>query len=315
MAMNLKILIYGAGVIGSTYGGLMAKSGHNVTLYARGRRLGELLNYGLLIQNKRDSKPERIGVEIISEINKEILYDFVFVTVRKEQIQEALNELTMISSQNFVFMVNNASGYDNWVEKLGYNKVIPAFPGSGGKIVDGILYFEIVSRIIQPTTLGELSGQNTFRISELKTILSKSGFYVSKSTNMDAWQKSHVALVAPLAAVIYFDGGDNYTVSRNKAAIRQMNLALKENFRFLKKSGIGILPFKLNIIRVTPVWLLNIVMRFSFNTKWAETVICNHSLSAKKEMSVIFEEFISLARSKGFELTEFSKLVNNGKLN
>ena len=310
-----RILIFGSGVIGSTYGGLLAKSGCNVTLYSRGKRLSDLLKMGLLLQSSKDSKPEQIKVDVISEINQAILYDYVFVTVRKEQINEALNELARINSQNFVFMVNNASGYDEWIKRLGDNKIIPAFPGSGGKIEQGIVFYEIVNRFIQPTTLGELSGKTTSRISDLKKILSKSGFYVSISENMDAWQKSHIALVAPMAAVIYYDGGNNYTVSGNNKAINQMNLALKENFRFLKNSGIGIEPFKLNLVRVTPLWVLNITMKLCFNTKWAENVICNHSLTAKSEMSVIFEEFITLAKSKEFELTQFSKLVNAGKLN
>ena len=45
--MKRKILIYGAGVIGSTYGGLIAKSGHNVTLLARNKRLSELQEKGV----------------------------------------------------------------------------------------------------------------------------------------------------------------------------------------------------------------------------------------------------------------------------
>lgn len=37
-----RILIFGAVVIGSTFGGLMASSGQNVTLFARNKRLEEL---------------------------------------------------------------------------------------------------------------------------------------------------------------------------------------------------------------------------------------------------------------------------------
>ena len=161
-----RILIFGSGVIGSTYGGLLAKSGCNVTLYSRGKRLSDLLKMGLLLQSSKDSKPEQIKVDVISEINQAILYDYVFVTVRKEQINDALNELARINSQNFVFMVNNASGYDEWIKRLGDNKIIPAFPGSGGKIEQGIVFYEIVNRFIQPTTLGELSGKTTSRISD-----------------------------------------------------------------------------------------------------------------------------------------------------
>lgn len=193
---------------------------------------------------------------------------------------------------------------------LGKDKIIPAFPGAGGKIENGVAEYQIVSGLIQSTTIGELSGIITTRIKELKKMLEKSGIPVSISKNMDSWQKTHVALVAPMAAAIYFDGGNNYSLARNKKGIRQMNLVLKENFQFLKNSGIGIEPSKLRIIQFLPVGVLNQIMKFLFNSKWAETVICSHALKAKKEMDIVSNDFIKMAEQKGFRLAEFEKLMN-----
>jgi 2-dehydropantoate 2-reductase len=308
--MKRKILIFGAGVIGSTYGGLLAKSGHNVTLLARNKRLNELREKGLLINRINQKNPEKISVEITDDSQLTDSYDYVFVTLRNDQVKSALSTLSKIDSTCFVFMVNNPTGYSEWVNALGSERVLPAFPGSGGKIENGIVYYEIVSKLIQPTTLGELTGDKTERLKDLRTILKKSGFFVSFSKNMDAWQKTHVAMVAPLGDVIYYDGGTNYSVSKNKKAIRQMNLALKENFTFLKKSGIGIEPFRLSAFRFLPLFILNPIMRFAFNTKWAETVISNHALNARHEMEIISNDFLQLADSKGFKLQEFEKLLN-----
>ncbi len=307
--MKRRILIYGAGVIGSTFGGLMAASGQDVTLLARNNRLKELNNNGLLLQKNGQKKAQKISIEIIAELKEDDIYDFVFVTLRKEQVRDSLPILKKNKSQNFVFMVNNPSGYDEWINALGQERIIPAFPCSGGKIENGIVFYEIVSGIIQPTTLGEINGSSSSRIKELRTILKNAGFQVSISKNMDAWQKTHVAMVGPLGDVIYFDGGNNYTVARNSLAIKQMNLTLKENFNFLKDSGIGIVPWKLNIIRLMPLWILNLIMKYAFNTKWAETVISNHALNARNEMKVISNEFIELAKSKGYNLNEFEKLI------
>lgn len=308
--MNKKILIYGAGVIGSTYGGLMAKLGHNVTLLARNKRLAELREKGLLINRINQRNPEKISGEIIDDSQLGDRYDYVFVTLRYDQVKFSLSTLSKINSTCFVFMVNNPTGYTEWINALGHERVLPAFPGSVGTIENGIVYYEIVSKFIQPTTLGELNGTKTERLKNLRAILKKSGFNVSISKNMDAWQKSHVAMVAPLGDVIYYDGGNNYSVSNNKKAIRQMNLALKENFAFLKKSGIGIKPFKLNIFLFLPLYILNVVMKLVFKTKWAETVISNHALNARDEMELVSNDFLGLAASKGFRLEEFEKLLN-----
>lgn len=304
-----RILVFGAGVIGSTMGGLMALAGYDVTLLARSARLTELIEKGLLLQKSKKGKVQMAMVNIISHLAKDDIYDFVFVTLRKDHVAEALPVLSKNKSPNFVFMVNNPSGYDEWIHALGYERVITAFPGAGGKIENGVVFYQIVSKFIQPTTFGELNGKKSKRIVQLKKILTSAGFPVSVSRNMDAWQKTHVAMVAPMGDVIYYDGGNNFTVAENPDAIKQMNRALKENFRFLQASGIGIVPAKLNFFKIAPLWLLNISMKLVFNTKWAETVISNHALNARGEMKVISNEFVELAHDKGYKLREFEKLV------
>ena len=44
----MRILIYGAGVIGSLYAALFAEAGYDTSVYARGKRLEFLKKNGLL---------------------------------------------------------------------------------------------------------------------------------------------------------------------------------------------------------------------------------------------------------------------------
>ena len=87
-----------------------------------------------------------------------------------------------------------------------------------------------------------------------------------------------------------------------------MNRALRETFSFLKNSGIGIEPFKLNLFRFAPLWVLNFVLPFLLNTRWAEIVISNHALAARNEMEMLFDDFILLAENEGYNLNELKKL-------
>ena len=48
----MRILIYGAGVIGSFYASRFAKAGLDVTILARGQRLKELQGHGLWYRGK-----------------------------------------------------------------------------------------------------------------------------------------------------------------------------------------------------------------------------------------------------------------------
>ena len=45
----------------------------------------------------------------------------------------------------------------------GKGRIIPAFPGAGGSIDDGILNAGLTPALIQPTTFGEISERNTKR--------------------------------------------------------------------------------------------------------------------------------------------------------
>ena len=302
-----KILIFGAGVIGSIYAGKFALAGHSVSLLARNNRLKELELHGLLL-SENGKQTIKSNVTVISELKRDDIYDYIFVTLRKDQLKGALHLLGQNQSKNFVFMVNTSSGYSDWIGKIGMERVIPAFPGAGGKLENGIVYYSLTSGFVQPTTLGEIDGKATQRINELVKILRNAGFPTSISKKMDSWQKSHIAMVCPLAYGIYFDRGNNYTFSKNKIAIIQTNKALKETFSFLKHSGIGIEPPKLNTFRLLPLPILNWLVPLIFNTKWAETFISNHALAARDEMEMLFNDFILLAENKGYNLNELKKL-------
>ena len=48
----MRILVFGAGVIGSVYAGKLLQTGHEVVMLARGRRLSDLQAHGLVLGEK-----------------------------------------------------------------------------------------------------------------------------------------------------------------------------------------------------------------------------------------------------------------------
>jgi len=49
-------LVYGAGVIGSIFAGMIARKGYDITVLARGKRLQELNDNGLILVNAINKK-------------------------------------------------------------------------------------------------------------------------------------------------------------------------------------------------------------------------------------------------------------------
>ncbi|HEY3366174.1 MAG TPA: 2-dehydropantoate 2-reductase N-terminal domain-containing protein [Symbiobacteriaceae bacterium] len=45
----MRILVFGAGVLGSLYAAKLQESGHDVTILARGQRLDEIAQYGIVL--------------------------------------------------------------------------------------------------------------------------------------------------------------------------------------------------------------------------------------------------------------------------
>lgn len=289
MQQAYKILIYGAGVIGSIYAAKLSNAGFNVAVFSRGNRLQVLQRKGLLYHKNGTIK--KALVKVLGEISATDVFDYIFVTVRYNQIEKALIELKSNNSLNIITMANTPNGYETWGDIIGKDRLIPAFPGAGGKIENDILTYQITSRIIQPTTFGELNGERTHRIRKLHEIFMSSKIPCSISKNMDIWQKCHLAMVIPLANGIYFDGGNNYTTSKNKQARHYMSVELKKNFNSIKNMGLQITPTKLNVFRLLPHWLISVALGYVYNTKFAETLINSHAQRARDEMKVLSKEF------------------------
>src|SRR5574344_1632841 len=99
----MKILIYGAGVIGCLYASLFSKAGYDTDIYARGKRLESLKEKGLLYC--KNNKVQKANVNIISQLGEDDIYDYIFLTVRENQLHDALKELASNSSPTIVTMV------------------------------------------------------------------------------------------------------------------------------------------------------------------------------------------------------------------
>ena len=70
---DMRILIYGAGVIGSLYGAYLSRSGCDVAVFARGQSLAELMENGLLY--KQGNAILRANVSILETLESSDQYD------------------------------------------------------------------------------------------------------------------------------------------------------------------------------------------------------------------------------------------------
>lgn len=290
----MKILIFGCGVIGSIYATRFASAGFHVTVYARGNRLRELQEKGLLYLHNQKIFQSRVFITD----SLDGTFDFVFVTVKYEQLTEALQAVRYVNCRNIVTMVNNPDGYDAGESILEKGRMIPAFPGAGGVIENGVLNADITPAVIQKTTYGEIDGRHSKRMDELERIFLKSGIPSEECSSMMDWQLCHLGIVIPLADAIYRSGGDNYTAGKNREIMLRTAKEIRRNLYLLRQTGTSIHPAKMKLLLIVSPKIVAMALAKLYCSDFGSKFIYGHSQKAKKEMMALRHDYYRILKKR-----------------
>ena len=279
----MRILIYGAGVIGSLYGALLAEAGYDVSVYARGRRLESLKRDGLLLKSK--GKIQKAPIKVISRLEPDDRYDFIFLTVRENQLHTALEELRQNCSPTIVTMVNSLETYDEWETICGAGRIIPAFPGAGGGFDGSVLDAALTPRLIQPTTFGKTDGRER----GLARVFRGAKIPYQIVPDMHAWQLCHLAMVVPIADA-YYEAADPGNAGKDAALMRKTARRIRDNLGAIAARGIRLSPRKMQTFRMLPAPLVGWVLGFVFQSAFGDRFMYRHSMKAPDEMRQLHEQ-------------------------
>lgn len=291
----MKLLIYGAGVIGCLYAALFSEAGFDTTIYARGKRLENLAENGLLYVKSKNTV--KAAVRITRKVEPDDLYDFIFLPVRENQVQEALKELRYNRSPNIVTMVNTLEPYSNWENICGRGRIIPAFPGAGGSFKGSALCAALTPRIIQPTVFSEINGEKTARILALADLFKCSKIPYQIVRDMHAWQVCHLAMVVPIADA-YYKADDPQNAGLERDVMLATAKQLRRNFSLLHESGTALSPPKMNLFRFLPVSVLGLGLGIVFRSKFGNMFMYQHSMNAPDEMGQLHIQFYRYIQQK-----------------
>ena len=116
----MRTLIIGAGVLGSFNAARLKEAGHDVTLLARGRRLAELREHGVVLEDFRTGRRTSTQVPLVDRLGPDDAYDLAIVIMRRNQI---LSVLPMLAQNHHIpsvlFLGNNAAGPQDLIDALG----------------------------------------------------------------------------------------------------------------------------------------------------------------------------------------------------
>lgn len=230
----MKILFYGAGVMGGLYAARLKESGQDVSVLARGKRLADIHEHGIVLEDVSTGHRTTTRVNVVECLDADDAYDLVVVMMPKNHVPNILPILAANRyTPNVLFMFNNAAGPDEMINALGRERVLIGFPGAGGTRKGHVVRYMVASSRQQPTTFGELDGSTAPRLEQIAGVFKGAGFPVAISHNVDAWFKTHVAEVSPVANALYMTGVDNYRLARTGDGVVLMVRALKEGYKVL----------------------------------------------------------------------------------
>lgn len=232
----MKILIYGAGVIGTLYAAKLRDSGNDVTVRARGERLMDIHRFGLVLANVVSGALSRTQVDTAERLAPDDQYDAALITVRRDQLADIIPELKANRGvATLLFMLNNPTGSTYLAQAFGRDRVLLGFPGAGGTRDGHVIRYALIPQ--QQTTIGELSGRQTPRVRELAGTFRAAGLATKIARDMDAWLKAHAFFVTAICGAIYFAGGDCRRLSEDTATLALMTRGVREGFASVRALG------------------------------------------------------------------------------
>lgn len=280
----MRLLVVGAGVLGSQYAVRLQDAGHDVAILARGTRAEHLERDGVRIAHGRAGSVRQVRVPVVARPTG--AYDLILVVVRTHQVDAVLESLAGVEG-DVLFLHNWAAGPAPLGAVLGLDRVLLGFPTSGaGTMVDGVVHPRPTGpeRFVR-MPIGEPDGRTTARLLRVVRTLRQSGIGARTEPRMDAWLRTHAAFEVPLGLAVLAAGGP-VALADDPEAVRAMIRRMRDTIGAVPG---GPVPRAMGAVQVLPVGVLEPVLRRFLRSPLAHP-LTNASPAAEGEYRRLAEQ-------------------------
>lgn len=278
----MKILVFGAGVLGCNLARNFFRAGKDVTLLARGPWGESIRKNGLRIKDKFSLRTSVSRIPVTAELKPTDGYDVIFVVVRYTQIPSVAEALRASSAKHIVFVGNNPRAEETAALLPGKN-VLFAFASSAGHREQD----RVVSVDLHKITIGQLrqAASNEALIGELFAGMK---YKVTYEPNMGDYLLCHAAFVLPAAFACYKTDGDLKKVKKDDAFLNRIIDANIDGYRAIRNAGHEIIPKEDGIFE-TPAYRKTCFRFFKLlcATSLGRICVSDHAMNAVEEMAAM----------------------------
>lgn len=290
----MRVLVYGAGVIGSALIHVLCQAGNEVTIAARARTKVQLETRGLKLYHLLKKKHTVDMPRIVEIPSTEEAFDVVFSVMQNQQQLALLDTLAAVNAPYVILVGNNLTAAEAEARILEDNQtqktVLFGFQPSAG-------HREPEETTVIYTGNGKMDiGGLHRRVSQqeqsmLEKLVDGTGYRFHWMDDMEAYYLTHAAMILPIVYVSYACGCNLRKASR--AQRRAILDATAEACDALKVKGIFIQPdgddayFRKSVKRL----LMATVYFVMAKTKFGELAATDHCKNAPEEMQFLDEKF------------------------
>jgi len=235
----MKILIFGAGAMGSVFGGFLSR--HNeVTLLGRGGHIDSIKEKGLTVSGIWGKHRFRKikAVKSIDELPKNPGFDLVMITTKAYDTEGAVKSISpFLSEKTLVMSMQNGIGNEDAISHVaGSDRTIGGMAIFGARMVrPGHVEVTVYA---SECLVGALNKQKDGRVKEIADVFSTARIPTKLSDDIirDKWMKAFYNIALnPLSAILNVPYGE---LAKNETTTGIMKDLLKEAFLVAKEKNI-----------------------------------------------------------------------------
>ncbi len=286
----MQVLIFGAGVIGTTYAWQLQEAGCDVSLFVRKQRMTRFGHSGVSIaySDMRGPKKEDghtvFRPKVTDRLYPDKPFDLIIIAVRSNQWQDVIPYVAKYSGNADILFLGHVWDELGLADKhFPKGKYLLGFPEitSGGHIENGISCYLFENG---HTMLGEPDGRSTERLKNIAGLMALARLQPAVSSKMKDWLQSRYVISAITPGLISKAGNARLFASNN-TLIKQYILALKEGAKVCRKRGaerVSLFPFNKLFL---PPFILKILIRryLSEEVQSAMDAHMKHGAAEKKK--------------------------------
>ena len=144
----MRVLIVGAGVIGTVYGAHLGAAGHAVSVLRHPPRTGDVAARGLAARDALTGRRAETRVQVVPDAAGS--YDLVMAAVRSDQLAPACAQLTALAGAPAVLFFGNNPGGRSGIPANVPGEIRLGFPGVGGVMRDGVAEYVRIKQRTRP---------------------------------------------------------------------------------------------------------------------------------------------------------------------